>query len=117
MGKWKLHFPHKYRTLSGRPGGTGGAPAKYDEADIGLALFDLQNDIGETTNVADQHGGVVARIQQLADRMRAELGDSSTKQKGSRVREPGRLKEGDPRFDWKPGRPIQVEASSRRPAS
>jgi arylsulfatase A-like enzyme len=27
-GKWKLHFPHGYRTLAGRPGGTGGMPTK-----------------------------------------------------------------------------------------
>ena len=24
MGKWKLHFPHGYRTMAGRPGGTDG---------------------------------------------------------------------------------------------
>ncbi len=31
-------------------------------------------------------------------------------QKGSGVREPGRLEAGDLRFDWKPGQPLQVEA-------
>lgn len=110
MGRWKLHFPHGYNTLAGRPGGKGGTPVPYQQAKIDLALFDLENDAGETTNVADQHPDVVARIQRLADRMRAELGDSATKQKGAGVREPGRLQEGDPRFDWKPGEPIQVEA-------
>ncbi len=110
MGKWKLHFPHKYRTLGGRPGGTGGKPVPYEQAKIGLSLFDLENDIGETTNVADQHPDIVARIEKLADQMRAALGDSRTKQKGSETREPGRLEPGDPRFDWRPGKPIQVEA-------
>jgi arylsulfatase A len=109
MGRWKLHFPHGYRTLAGRPGGTGGRPAAYQQAQIGLALFDLDEDVGETTNVADQHPDIVAKIQGLADRMRAELGDSATKQKGSGVREPGRLESDDPRFNWKPGQPTQVE--------
>ena len=31
-------------------------------------------------------------------------------QKGSGVREPGRLEPGDLRFDWQPGQPLQVEA-------
>jgi len=103
MGKWKLHFPHGYRTLSGRPGGTGGIPVNYDQARIELSLFDLENDIGETKNVADQHPDVVAKLKELADRMRAELGDSATKQKGSGVRPAGRLQEGDLRFELRDG--------------
>jgi len=111
MGRWKLHFPHGYRTLGGREGGTGGIPVPYERARIGLSLFDLENDIGETTNVADEHPDVVAKIKQLADRMRAELGDSSSGQKGDGVRPPGRLEEGDPRFHWVPGKPLDTEAS------
>jgi len=109
-GKWKLHFPHGYRTLGGKPGGKGGVPVPYQQANIELALFDLESDVGETTDVADQHPEVVAKIKGLADRMRAELGDSATKQKGVGVRQAGRLEEGDPRFHWRPGEPIQVEA-------
>ena len=26
MGDWKLHFPHGYRTMAGKPGGKGGIP-------------------------------------------------------------------------------------------
>lgn len=110
MGRWKLHLPHTYRTLAGRPGGTGGRPAPYEEAKIDLSLFDLVSDIGETTNVADRHPDVVAKIQALADKMRAELGDSATGRKGSGVREPGRLEPGDQRFYWEPGKPLEVEA-------
>jgi arylsulfatase A-like enzyme len=110
MGRWKLHFPHTYRTLAGRPGGSGGKPAPYEEASIELSLFDLATDVGETTNVADRHPDVVARMRQLADRMRAELGDSATGRKGAGVREPGRLEPGDPRFHWVPGQPLEVEA-------
>ena len=109
MGRWKLHFPHKYRTLAGRSGGTGGIPVPYEQAEIGLALFDLQNDIGETTNVADQHPEIVAQIKQLADAMRAELGDSATKTKGSGNREPGRLQAGEARIQWVDGKAVLVE--------
>jgi len=91
MGRWKLHFPHGYRTLDGRPGGTGGIPTNYSQAQIGLALFDLQNDVGETTNVADQHAEVVARMQALADRMRSDLGDARLKMPGPGIRPPGQL--------------------------
>jgi arylsulfatase A-like enzyme len=114
--RWKLHFPHTYQTLNGRPGGKGGLPVPYDKAKIGLSLFDLERDIGETTNVADQHPEVVAQLKELADRIRAELGDSATGQKGTGVREPGRLQEGDFEFNWKPGQPLEVEPKPMRPA-
>ncbi|MCS7305924.1 MAG: sulfatase [Thermoguttaceae bacterium] len=109
MGRWKLHFPHKYQTLAGQPGGTGGTPAPYKTAEIGLALFDLQTDPGETTNLADQHPEIVAKIQTLADKIRAELGDSATGQKGIGCREPGQLQPGDLRWDWQPGRPLLLQ--------
>jgi arylsulfatase A-like enzyme len=109
MGRWKLHFPHDYQTLGGRPGGRGGKPVAYDQGWIELALFDLEKDPGETENVLEQHPDVVAKIKSLADQMRAELGDSATGQTGTGVREPGRLEPGDLRFDWDPERPIDVE--------
>ena len=89
MGKWKLHFPHGYRTLNGRPGGTGGLPVNYSQATIGLSLFDLEADVGEKLNVADQHPEVVTRMKALAEEMRAELGDAN--RKGAGQREPGKL--------------------------
>ena len=94
-GQWKLHFPHDYRTLAGRPGGKGGKPASYSQDKTELALYDLKADIGEKTNVAAQHPDVVARLTALADKARADLGDSATKQRGSGLREPGRV-EGKP---------------------
>jgi arylsulfatase A-like enzyme len=89
-GKWKLHFPHAYATLNGRPGGTAGRPAKYEQAKIDLALFDLENDISEQHNVADQHPDVVKRLQQLADAMREDLGDGARKMQGKGRRPPGK---------------------------
>ena len=89
-GKWKLHFPHAFRSLTGTPG-SGGRPAGYTTGKIGLALFDLEADIGETTNVADQHPDVVTRLEALADKARQDLGDSATDQSGANVRAAGRL--------------------------
>lgn len=109
MGRWKLHFPHRYRTLGGRKGGTGGKPEKYDQGDIGLSLFDLENDPAETADVKDQHPEVVAGIEKLAGRMREDLGDSAKGIKGTGRRAPGQLQKGDRRFVVKDGRQTAAE--------
>ncbi len=70
-GKWKLMFPQDY---SSPIGGSGGWPGKGQRKHIELSLFDLENDIGETTNVADQHPDVVARLTAAAQQMRERLG-------------------------------------------
>jgi len=90
-GQWKLHFPHGYRTLGGRPGGTGGIPAKYEQTKTELALYDLSTDIGEQHNVADEHPDVVERLQKLADAMRQDLGDSAMKIEGTGRRPSGKV--------------------------
>ena len=89
MGKWKLHFPHEYRTLAGRQGGTGGLPVPYSQAKIGLSLFDLESDIGEMTNLADAHPDIVKKIEELAETVRKDLGDSD--REGEGTRSPGRI--------------------------
>jgi arylsulfatase A-like enzyme len=86
-GKWKLHFPHAYRTL--KEAGHDGTPGPYAQAKIEKALFDLEADPGETKDVAAANPDVVARIDALADRMRNELGDSATKITGKGVRPAG----------------------------
>ena len=90
-GPWKLHFPHKYRTLNGRPGGKGGKPVRYSMGKTDLALYNLDKDIGEKNNVAEQHPEIVAKLKKLADKARQEFGDSATKTKGKGIRQPGRL--------------------------
>jgi arylsulfatase A len=83
-GKWKLHFPHGYRTMAGKPGGREGIPADYSQAKIGKELFDLDADIGETTDVASKHPEIVERLSALADAMRKDLGDNGVAGSGLR---------------------------------
>lgn len=89
--RWKLHFTHRYRTLDGRVGRNDGLPIPYDHAEIGPALFDLDSDPSESTDVSDRHPDIVAQLAAEAEKYRAELGDTLTKRKGSGVRPVGRV--------------------------
>ncbi|MEI6772817.1 MAG: sulfatase [Planctomycetota bacterium] len=83
-GKWKLHFPHPYLHII--EGGSDGKPGKGETRKIELSLFDLDADITESKNVADQNPDVVKKLQILGDKIREELGDSLTGKKGSKLR-------------------------------
>jgi uncharacterized OB-fold protein len=91
-GKWKLHFPHEYRTLAGEPGRDGQA-GKYVNRNTDLALYDLENDVGEKANVAHDHPDIVERLMKLAEAARDDLGDTATKRVGKGVRPPGKIVE------------------------
>ena len=73
-GKWKLHFPHYYYHVP-QPG-MDGVRGKTAPANIELALYDLENDIGEKNNVAEKYPEIVKKLKALADKMREDLGDS-----------------------------------------
>ena len=88
--EWKLHFPHAYVSLDGRPGGSGGKPVPYTPKDIGYALFDMKSDIGETIDVAGKHPEVVKRLQVVGEKAREDLGDKSTGRQGAGTRPVGR---------------------------
>ncbi len=91
-GTWKLHFPHQYRTLSGKPGGTGGIPVKYAQAKVAeLELYNLADDLAETKNVAADHPDIVQQLSKLADQMRADLGDAYQSKPGKNRRPAGKL--------------------------
>jgi len=91
-GRWKLHFPHGYRSMLGRELGADGMPGKYDySVRTGLELYDLEADIAESRDLAAAHPEVVQRLQALADGARARLGDRATGVEGTETREPGRL--------------------------
>ncbi len=91
-GKWKLHFPHTYRSMIGREPGRDGIPGIYDNSrEIGRALYDLETDISESRDVSDRFPEVVERLSRLADQKRAELGDALTGVEGTGLRAPGRI--------------------------
>ncbi len=92
-GQWKLILPHTYRTLGQQSKAKDGIPIKYSNVKVGLELYDLAADTGETRNVADQHPDVVRRLIALAEQAREDMGDSLTQRTGKGVREPGRLAE------------------------
>jgi arylsulfatase A-like enzyme len=89
--RWKLFFPHRSNTLQGHPSGRDGVPVPYQQIEVGRWLFDLQNDVGETADVAAEHPDVVARLEQYAETARATLGDTLTGRTGSEVRPAGKL--------------------------
>jgi arylsulfatase A-like enzyme len=80
-GKWKLMFAQSYN--SPIPG-KGGLPGKGRRKQIELSLFDLESDVGETTNVAAGHPKVVERLKRFADQMRKDLGDGNDTGAGRR---------------------------------
>jgi len=76
--------------VTGQVAGKGGIPGKYARLDVGLELYDLESDIGETTNLAARKPEVVRQLEEKADRSREELGDSLRKRVGRGIRPPDR---------------------------
>ncbi|MEM1442841.1 MAG: sulfatase [Verrucomicrobiota bacterium] len=67
--KWKLVLPRVEK-----PGHLGWWARMIDEVPE-VTLYDLDNDIEETTNVATEHPEVVARMEKMIEEARADLGD------------------------------------------
>ena len=89
-GKWKLYFPHTYRTMNGQTPGKDGLPGEYKMVDLKqIELYDLESDASETNNVAASNAKVIATIKKLADDMRTRLGDSLMGMEGLENRAPG----------------------------
>jgi arylsulfatase len=74
--------------------GQNGKPGKLSQPRTELALYNLDSDISEKTDVAAQNPDVVAKLTALAEIARDDLGDSLNKRTGRNVRAPGRLPEG-----------------------
>ncbi len=90
-GRWKMHFPHEYRSMEGQKEGKGGKPGNYVQKKIGKALYDLEVDPGESSDLSAQHPEVMAMMDRYAGRFRKELGDTATGVKGAGTRMPGRV--------------------------
>ncbi|MCR9294527.1 MAG: sulfatase [bacterium] len=90
-GPWKLHF---------------GSPKKSEEKDanpinpdaraVGLQLYNLEADVGEQTDVSEEHPDVVRRLETLAQAMDQDLGISEN---GPGVRPLGRVSDPKPFLD------------------
>lgn len=76
-GKWKLVFPHAYGVPD--PPGVDGKHGQSSRRTIELSLFDLDSDVGEKTNVVQQHPDIVKRLQEAAEVARVDLGDGPRK--------------------------------------
>ncbi len=89
-GKWKRVHQHRTRSYLGVEPGNDGLPGPYSFPTVPTALYDLENDIGESTDVSAAHPEVVQRLDALADSVRTVLGDRLTDRRGTEVRPPGR---------------------------
>ncbi len=72
------------------------------------ALYDLVADIGETTDVIAEHPEVVAKLEAIADRARAALGDARLGIVGSEVRPIGRVSDAKPMTTYDPDHPYYM---------
>jgi arylsulfatase A len=66
QGSWKLALAPQHETM--------GKGVLDDASGTAPRLYNLDQDIGEKTNVADQHPDIVAKLQPLAAKMAAEIG-------------------------------------------
>jgi arylsulfatase A-like enzyme len=88
-GRWKLHLPHPWREVLEE--GRGGEPGKIRQSRTELALYDLERDPGETTDLAAAHPEIVRKLQVFVERARADLGDALTARTGKNLRPAGAL--------------------------
>ncbi len=89
QGKWKLHLPRAKEPVGAAPFSRNVHIAPADR--IGFPepfLVDLDNDLGETTNVAARNPRVVKRLLRLAEAMRGDLGDHDRVGKNMRFFDP-----------------------------
>jgi len=82
-GKWKLHLK-------------------------GNELYDLDADIGETTNVIDEHPEVVKDLEARADACRRDIGDAATGVVGENIRPAGKVDNPKPLTQYDPNHPYIV---------
>ncbi len=93
-GKWKRVFEHVTRSYVGVEPGNDGHPGPYAFPRVPAALYDLETDVTETTDVSAEYPEIVARLDAIAEEARATLGDRLTEREGSEVRPPGRVQFG-----------------------
>lgn len=76
QGPWKLHLPRDKEPIGAAPFGRNNHIAEQDRVGFDQPfLVNLDDDLGETTNVAANHPDIVERLMHLAETMREDLGD------------------------------------------
>ncbi|MFW5915072.1 MAG: sulfatase [Planctomycetota bacterium] len=88
VGRWKLHVRK------------GGEPVEE--------LYDLENDVGETTDVSEDNPSVIQKLREVADEARDDLGDGATNAEGSNRRPIGRVEEASPLTEYDEDHPYIV---------
>jgi hypothetical protein len=91
-GDWKLVVPHKYRSYAGMEPGKDGFPGPYARGEAGLELYNLRNDVSESTDVSTDFPDKVKELLAMADSVRIALGDRITGVSGTDNRSPGRIR-------------------------
>jgi len=82
-GKYKLVFPHLYRSYKNVKPGENLHPGAYAQGRSGLELYNLEADIGETTDLAPRFPDVVNDLKIVGEKARSILGDKLTNRAGS----------------------------------
>lgn len=92
-GNYKLILPHAHRTYEAFVPGNDGKPGKVEEFHKleEPQLFDLRRDPGERYNIISQHPEILEKLNDMAEKARADLGDDLTKTKGANVRPCGKV--------------------------
>ena len=90
--RFKLVFPHNYTHVPVDKDGVGDGRGQRAKAE--LSLYDLENDVSETTDVKDKYPDVVKRLEAAAAVARKDLGDRLTKVEGAGGRPHGTLEPG-----------------------
>lgn len=91
QGDWKLMFAHTSRSMQGAEPGRDGIPGKYTQIKVGRALYNLKDDRAELRDVANDHPEIVARLEVLAEKARADLGDDLSGRPATGSRPAGRV--------------------------
>lgn len=96
MGDWKLHFYKR----EWDPDGV--------KTDIQPELYNLRDDVGETTNIYDKHPEIVSEINAVAEEFRSVLGDKRLEREGLEIRETGVCEDPRPLTEYNENHPYMI---------
>jgi arylsulfatase A-like enzyme len=106
QGPWKLALVPQNETM--------GRPVSPDAQTSAPRLYNLDNEIGEKTNVAETNPEVVAKLTSLAEAMSKEIGDANpaARRPAGKVENPTMLFPAEPRGKATKGKPSKPQNKS-----